>query len=268
MIAISLIQGPGYRAMGIQPSNFAESVGIMLQQIAYSIRQNGDVSEEDRAFLEQVIPVETMCDSYVPYSPDKIKFHEQFDHVFLNTHKGEFIRVWLHMLQQNFPSYVKAWLMSTLGYYHIGTTNWVTISSIYKNDMGIQQTDLIERWTGLPLCDLFDMMLGKFQRMPPENLIYSIASMVWFTMFYCAVMVLKKRLDMLLPVVPLIALWATLMVAAPTFCEFRYMFSFHLALPFLVLMLWVSPAEKNHPIGHLIDDDRCTRISSAAHGKD
>jgi hypothetical protein len=52
--------------------------------------------------------------------------------------------------------------------------------------------------------------------------------------------------------VPLLLLWLTLMVATPTFCEFRYMFAFSVAFPLVVLLSFpVEQREKMNSPRHL-----------------
>ena len=84
---------------------------------------------------------------------------------------------------------------------------------------------------------LFRALTTKF---PLIQNLYSIAFMVWTTFFCAFVLALKKRAKYIIVLLPLIAIWGTMMIAAPTFCEFRYMFSFHLALPFVVLLMFVE----------------------------
>lgn len=245
ILFIAIIQGPIYNLLGINQSNFAESVGLPLQQIAYTLDQNGPTNKQQVEFINNILPVETITEVYKPYSSDYIKFNPSFNNEFLNNNKFEFLKTWLSILPSNFTRYVKAWLMQTTGYYHIGTTSWIVYDRIDAtnngtNDLGIINTDFIQKHMHVNLQPTVRQVINKITTYPIIENLYSIAFMVWVTFFCALAMIIKKRSKYILALVPLIALWGTIMIAAPTYCEFRYMFSFHLALPFIILMLFTK----------------------------
>ena len=244
ILLISVIQGPVYKFAGVSPGHFAESVGIPLQQIGYTVSENGSISDKQQEFLNDLLPKETISGVFRPNSPDYIKFHMNFNNELLNENKVEFVKIWLSLLPSNFVKYVKAWLMQTLGYYHIGTTNWVAYDDVMEDYEGVYNTNLIPNIVSPSLQRAIPKYTNAIARNCPliQNL-YSIAFMVWTTFFCAVVLALKKRAKYIIVLLPLIAIWGTMMIAAPTFCEFRYMFSFHLALPFVVLLMF-SAEEK------------------------
>ncbi|MCL2514231.1 MAG: hypothetical protein FWF08_10035, partial [Oscillospiraceae bacterium] len=111
---------------------------------------------------------------------------------------------------------------------------------LWGNSFGIENTDYIKKATGFDCQKIMGGGINGLRGAIIVNNIYSIAFSVWLVFFYALVMFLKKRCAFILPVTPLVALWGTMMIAAPTFCEFRYMFSFHLALPFLFITLFLE----------------------------
>ena len=80
---------------------------------------DGEVSEEDKAFLNQILPIKDWKDAYLVFVVDPIKWHENFNSEFLSEHKGEFIGTWLRILKNNFPEYVRAYLLETAMSYFI-----------------------------------------------------------------------------------------------------------------------------------------------------
>lgn len=240
VIVIYGIQGPGYNLLGIRSGNFAESVGIPIQQIGYTLSHDGVVTSEQKNALDKIMPTEKIAEEYIPYSPDFIKFNSSFDNDYLNAHKSEFLKTWAQMLPDNFVKYVKAYLMQTVGYYHIGTTNWVVFAPSEEYEQNIQQVDLIESSTGHDFKPQIRTMTAYLMKAPIVKNLFNISVSFWLTAFLCAVMIVKRRARYIIPLLPLLALWATLMVAAPTFCEFRYMFSFHVCLPVIFLMMFTK----------------------------
>lgn len=79
---IFIIQGPVYSKLGIV-SPFEESVGIPLQQIARVIVYDGKISNEQKEFINTIMPEEEWKDSYTPCIVDTIKWNPKFDKVFL-----------------------------------------------------------------------------------------------------------------------------------------------------------------------------------------
>ena len=81
---VGLIQGPGYQALQIPQSSFAESVSIPMQQIGYAATHE-EITAEEKAAIEEFIPVDVLDEVYVPWTSDKIKFNEHFSSCLLYT---------------------------------------------------------------------------------------------------------------------------------------------------------------------------------------
>ncbi|MGI6283009.1 DUF6020 family protein [Caproicibacterium sp. XB2] len=254
LILVPVIQGPGYKAANVAASPFAESVGIPLQQIGYTVANDGAVTVEQKAFLNQILPLDTMKKSYRPYIVNPIKFNSAFNNNFLESHKGEFIKVWAQMLRPNWKKYVKAYLMETVGYWHIGTANWIALYGAVDPEMcrmvGIVQPDAVSfAWSRGAVKNSLDCLQ---KQIPVLSLILSIGFLFWAVLYAAFQMIIQKRRKKLLLLVPLLLLWLTLMVATPTFCEFRYMFAFSVAFPLVVLLSFpVEQREKMNSPRHL-----------------
>ena len=248
LILVPVVQGPVYRLCGIAPSPFAESVGIPLQQISYTVTYGGKVTAEQRDFLNRMLPYDEIKAAYTPYSSNGIKFHKDFNNDFLEKNKGTFLRVWAQMFAHNFSSYVKAYIMETVGYWHIGTKGWVLYYGT-NGGYGAEETGLsLSSSSGGHAAQLMrDNIRTSFpffqDQMQPLSLLLNIAFLFWATVFAALVLALKKGGRYLLVFLPMLLLWATLMIAAPTNCEFRYMFTFTTALPaFLAMPFLRRPA--------------------------
>lgn len=237
---IMVIQGPVYEYAGIKKGNFAEAVSIPLQQIGYTLSQDGAVDDQSRDILENIMPLEEYAKSYSPSGVDAVKFRPEFDNTYLNSHKEEFLKTWLRLMPANAGSYVKAWLMVTQGYYHIGTTAapiWYGIIPVEAADtLGIHRTDIILSLTKLDFASLVEAFLYFIYDLPVFSTIYSIAAMAWSVLLCAMILILRRAYRYITALVPLLGLWVTMMVAAPVHCEFRYMFAFHLALPVVIML--------------------------------
>jgi len=240
LVSISVVQGPVYNALGVKGSDFVESISIPLQQIVYSIKCGAELTDEQSEVLNQMMDVEAAVDVYNHYNVDYIKHHESFDNEYLNEHKTEVLAVWLELLPSNFANYVKAWLMQTRGYWNWPTTNWVILGEVYDgpiNSMGVEALNIF----GVDLREIVNNGFDFLRTLPVIRNLYNISFTFWVTVFYAVVMAVSKRGKYVVPIIPLIALWGTMMIAAPVFCKFRYVFAFHLAWPFLLGTMFFAP---------------------------
>ena len=248
LILVPVVQGPIYRLCGIAPSPFAESVGIPLQQIGYTVAYGGKVTAEQRDFLNHILPYDEIKSAYIPYSSNGIKFHKDFNNGFLEKNKGAFLRVWAQMFSHNLGSYVKAYILETVGYWHVGTTGWVLYYGT-RGGYGAEETGLrlSASYGGHDVQLMRDNIRTSFpffqNQMQPLSLLLNIAFLFWVTVFAALVLAFRKGGRYLLVFLPMLLLWGTLMIAAPTNCEFRYMFTFSAALPaFLAMPFLRRPA--------------------------
>lgn len=233
VVFVAAVQGPVYNTLGIRKSEFAESVGIPLQQIGLTVKSGGRMTAAQEEFLGRLLPVEKIAQVYDAETPDSIKLDPDFNGQFLENNKGEFLKVWAEMLLPNFKYYVEAYLMQTIGYWHVETTNWVCQFGMDENQFGLQTVR--HDWMQAKVKQAIESIYS----VPIVRDLFDIAFMVWTAFFTCAVLLLKKRAKFIIAYAPLLAIWATMMIAAPTYCEFRYLYSFHLILPFLLVSLFV-----------------------------
>lgn len=239
LLAVLLIQGPGYNALGINQSGFAESVGIPLQQISYTVIHDAELSEQDGEFLEKIIPVSAIEESYSPVSADNIKFNQEFNTAFFEENKGGFVKLYLKLLPAHLRSYTESYLLSTSGFWQIERTNWLVGEEVYENDMGIYNIDLLKEYfqsdwkEGVP--DLITLM----KWIPITN----VGVMVWLVFFFIAAgFALRQRFKAFLAV-PLIGCWITLMIATPVASQFRYVYYYHLMLPIVCILFFAGKEE-------------------------
>ncbi|MCI1965800.1 MAG: DUF6020 family protein [Oscillospiraceae bacterium] len=234
---ILVIQGPVYRAAGIPDNRFDESAGVPLQQMARVAVKDGKMSEQERNFLNRMIPIEIIKESYDPFTVDAIKFNHKFDYTFLAKNKLEFFRDWAGMVLKNPKESVIAYLMLTLGYWHIGTGNWVVAAGVSPwgdETYGVVPYNLFGTLTGVNAKPMIQEWSDSLERFAPTGMSNNIGMVVWLTAFLALYALVRRRYDRLPAMAPAAALWLTTMLAAPTYCEFRYVFSLFLCAPFLL----------------------------------
>ena len=224
-----MITGTLYSWMGIR-TEFVESVGIPLQQMAAVIVNDGEVSQEEEEFLYTLLPQEEWETSYAPCLVDKIKWNEQFDEVFLEENKAQFLQVWMSLLVKNFPEYVKAYGMETLGFWKIGVQDEYGYidTFIAENGYGIHESSTLQELTGSGLNGFirnFRVYIGS-------------GTLLWLILA-AAIFVIRDKSKLWIVFIPALGNWLTTMIAAPVAFSLRYVYIFALGLPlFLSLPFW------------------------------
>lgn len=237
LLSYGLLKGPIFISLNIKGESFAEAMSIPLQQVAQTICDEGEMNAEDAAFLKELMPFERVKAVYTPGYTDPYKFDAAFNDAFLNQNKGEFLKVWARILPYNLDSYVKAYLIQTSGYWHIGETDSLNAFGVLDNNFGIKQNDLIKSVTTISIEPIIEKLILACRKAPIICFMTNMAFMVFLVYFVCICCWENDRKQYIIPLLPLLLLWATIMVAAPASCKFRYLFPFHLAYPVIIWLL-------------------------------
>lgn len=193
------------------------------------------MTEEQKAFLDHILPLENWKNDYNPGSADPLKWnHEKFDTKFLNEHKKEFMVVWAQMLPHNLNIYVEAYMRQT--YWFWAPVQRGTIDCYYSIETYADNQWLIDftRENGIhdqPLLpNGINSVLRKFYGLGKYYFREGIC--FWLLLFSAVLLVLKnRRVQDLLLYVPGLLLWLTIMVSTPVSSSLRYVFVFVYTLP-------------------------------------
>ena len=230
VIAITLIlKGPIYDAFGISKDSVRESVSIPLQQMAATINSGVKLTAEQGEVLYAAAPEEVWKGNYCPTLSDDIKF--KIDQQYLNTHIADFMRVWFELLGQNVGTYVRAYLMQTIGFWKLNCFQglywdyWYGVADSYN--YGLVEKDLIEDLTG-----------KSWKPLLTQNMWFiSSGTVVWIMLFsFFSILYQGKDLARLLFLFPLLGCWITIMLAAPIAFAYRYVLALAMALPLVIVI--------------------------------
>ena len=260
VLSYGLLKGPGFQALNIAGESFAESMSVPLQQVGYVIWQDGEMAEADKDFLDRLMPLEKVKEVYIPGYTDPYKFDEEFDDDFLNANKGEFLTVWARLLPKHLGSYIEAYLMQTAGYWHIGETDSLNPYGVIENELGISQRNIIENVTGVSLEPIVEKLILACRKAPVFCFVTNMAFMVFLVYFICIRCFINGKKQYILPFLPMLLLWATIMVAALAYCKFRYLFPYHLAYPFMVWVLLCVSGNAEGVCNR--NEDDCRKVST------
>lgn len=228
LAGIFIVQGPIYDKLGLNTTKQVESYGCLLQHIAYVASVEGEINEEQIAFLDRIMPMEEMKRAYAPCIVDTIKWSDSFDQDYLNEHKNEFLRVWASIALKNPGSAIKAHLLETLGFWDVtrGT-----------EDAYIQTGLWFGEYDGMHEVDYFAKFFGfSFANLVKPRYYWSAALFIWFALLCMTVAISQKKYRFVLVYLAPLTLWATIMLATPIAFSLRYAYIFVPFMPVAALV--------------------------------
>lgn len=210
------IQGPVFRHFGIV-GTAAGAYGVPLQQVARTVVYDGNISDEEKEFLNEIMPLEKYRDNYSPGLVDHLKWSEDFNTAFFGSHHMEFLKVWLSLLVKNPKLYIEAWAMDTCGFW--GVSYWELNSYNGNSIMGVPKKAKSLKYFGVKPGSLLDegSSADTFlkQYFSLETPIPSVALCLWISIFMMLYALVKKKWRYLLFFIPCIGNILTLLVATP-----------------------------------------------------
>ena len=229
---------------------FQEKVAAPIQQIAAVVKYDGNMTAEQKKFFEKLMPFDKMKELYNPYSVDSVKWTGRrygFDYLFLQKNSHQFLKYWWQMMPNNFAIYVRAFLQETYWFWAPRQEGKVAIfiNSIPEKghdlypwimEHGYKQTHVISEKLENILKSYY-LYAGYFLR---EGILF------WLFLAMSLLYYLKHRkLRYLITFLPCFLLWATIMLAAPSARQFRYILPFAYLLPYFFCLLFIAKEDED-----------------------
>ncbi len=215
------------------------TVPIMQMARVYAY-DNDSISDADKEIIEAYIPKENLL-KYNPRISDLVKV--DFNNALYEENKGDFFKVWWHLFLEHPMAYLDAWLMTSYGYwYPPAVINVYKGNTVYtftydeSSYFGYEVEPPGERTSFIPVLDnLYRYLsIGSFQTdMPLLHLFFAPGLYVFIYMFVFAYRLYKKRFDLLLPFIPMILTFCTVLLG-PTYL-IRYVLYLWLCVPLLTV---------------------------------
>ncbi len=234
-----IIMIPIYNMMGVKRSSSSEYIAIPLQQIGRMTYKNTKFTKKEKKQISKLLPIKTMEESYIPQNVDKLKFHKEFQQDEFDKNKMEYLQLWMSLVLKHPDTAVESYSISTLGYWYPSLQEWNTERGVYKNKSGIKHTPL-------GIKEVNNVLLkgdNLFQKIGIINIFLSVGAGFWISLVLMTYS-MKKRKERILFFAPLIGIWITMMIASPTYGEFRYIYSVYLALPILFLVPFIKTEKR------------------------
>ena len=237
LVLVLLIKGPVFDYFQVSEPSVAEAFTVPLQQIGYALSMDGDFRQEDKEYLNRILPIEDWKASYTPEISDSLKFHENFNGFYLNDTASEFLKVWARGLIPNFSYYVKAYLEQIRGYWDITQISDMGSWEVCENEYGIVQRDLWQEGLGFSIRRICILGVQAMRKLPVFNILTNEPCLILFWLGSFLYLVKKRQGGIAVTILAGLLLWGTLLLAAPASLQFRYLLSLHLLLPYVFFLL-------------------------------
>ncbi len=223
---------------------FKETVGVPLTQVGGVIYYNGKISNEDKKFINQVVPLDFIKGKYNPYNVNKLKWGgAPINNKFLNTHRKEFLKTWARLAFPNFKIYADTYLRITYGFWAIDTSvkkrGFTTIYEPAFDEWFRQEKISIKSMLPENIQETVEPVLTSCSRFIGEGLSFWLFILLWI------VFGLKNGAKSLIVGMPIIGNWLTIMMATSTAYGYRYVLCLAMALPLMLGMLFLKRTSTN-----------------------
>lgn len=229
------ITGPVYSAMGVVPSEDVESAGIPLAQMARVAALDGDMSESDRSYMNELLPLDRYKEVYRPSFIDPLKWNDDFnaDHL-----KDGFWAHWAAMFLRNPSMYFEAWELQTFGFW---APNVKGADGLPENFLMGAPYNLAadgEASAGVGFRNLLAPLGDGVNKVIGLNA-WSISGAVvfWLLVFSAVLLVSRGRPRFALPLLPFLLLYVTLFIASPIWYWPRYIVAAQFGLPVVLVVV-------------------------------
>ena len=236
LLVWAVVTVPVYRHFGIGTPK-EESGGMLLNQMARVAAYGGEMSEEEREYLNELLPLDAYPEAYRPCCVDLLKWDERFDYSALAGPR--FLRTWAGLGMKNPRLYLEAWALESYGFWTLTrpeiNLNTANISAgaplnppdggeLPVGDTAIRFRSFLRQgiWSRLLPMDFWSLPLG------PLN---------WVVLLTGLYLLLCGKKTLLLPLAPSLGTVLGLLAATPIWYLPRYEAGVQFLAPLFLLLL-------------------------------
>ena len=211
----------------------------MASVVAY----DGDMTEEDREYMNGLLPLENYKDTYRPCVVDLLKWDQNFSQKYLNEHLNGFMKTYISMFIRNPYTYIEAWALNTYGYWALNRWELNTdANNIYKGNLGDIENG--ENYGIVPhsLLEIQKVDLKSIFEIGDAPV--ALAILTWFVFLIVLLIIKKQKGGLGLAIAPTLGLAITLFVATPYAYWQRYGLAQYYLVPFYIFIVVYLLKEK------------------------
>ncbi|MST56363.1 hypothetical protein FYJ74_10000 [Pyramidobacter sp. SM-530-WT-4B] len=229
-----VFQTYNFKILGLTPGSSAEALSIPLQQIARYTRDHpSDITEDERATLDKVLPLDKLPQIYDPNLSDPVK--SSLRNNATSENKINCVKVWLRMFLRHPRNHFEAFFANSYGYYA-----FTPPIKVKKPEIHAYQAEAWLQWGKLSVKYHFPQFLRTAmmnyhtltKKLPVVNLFLKLATYTWGITLICCYFLASRRYRDLIAALPLLLMVLTC-IASPVNGHPRYFLPVLAAFPIL-----------------------------------
>lgn len=230
LLVVLFVKYPVMQVYDIRQADFVESLSVPVQQIARVVAHNEGMSEEQIAFVRQLMDVTKVGETYQPDVSDGIKnLIRASGTEYLETHKAEFFKNWFLIGLSHPKTYFDAFAAQTVGFWYPDVSYQAGLADgIYPNDFGLQWQPVL---SGNAVVKIREIIFKLHDLIPLYGMLWSMGFMLWVLILTIALSLRNEQSANALIGLPALLLILTLILATPVATEFRYAYALFFGMP-------------------------------------
>lgn len=233
---------PLYMAENATNNHNSVAFYILTSQQLARVVVDRELSVEEQEELSTILELDRVEDEYNPNRSDPM-LHLVNKQVPIT----EYLSIWMRYGIKYPFSYLLAWCDSTSGYWYPDYQEWIYSDAVKENEMGIYKDSVLsdENWQKLQEYE------ALYLEIPIYGMLWSIGFIVWTIFFAMGLTFIKHGWKKCILYMPLVGIWVSLLVATPANTEFRYLYSFFLCLPLMMMIPFFSKNSDAQDISYI-----------------
>ncbi len=223
-----VLLNPMLSVLHISGSDKVESLSVPIQQVSRVVSEGCALTQEEEALLSQVVDLETVSRRYVNWLSDPMKVVVRDTNPgYLESHMGDYARLWFHLGLRHPAQYLKAWVDQTKGYWNAGYPYAMYSETVTENPYGVAKAS-----NANPIASLYGIYAGLSRHIILFEPLHSIGLQVWLLVLCFCLNLTRKRQAAIL-CAPLLSIVVGLWFGSPVYCCFRYVYPLFLSMPLI-----------------------------------
>ncbi|MCM1136870.1 MAG: DUF6020 family protein, partial [Clostridium sp.] len=244
-IAALIVKYPLMNTFHVAQPDLVESLSIPIQQLTAVICNDRELTEEEKALIENVVDLTYIKKLYDPYYADNIKELVRAGHQdYLSGHIWEYAKLWASVGLRYPSDYLTAYIHQTYGYWYPDSFYLVAeAEGISASSLGVSHTPLIR---GPLVVKTKEIAIKLGGMVPLYGALWSMGVACWVLIFCVGNVFLRKEKKKLILYLPSIALLLTVLIATPVATEFRYVYFMVFGMPFYLICSIIDTKNKEY----------------------
>ncbi|QAS53355.1 DUF6020 family protein [Halobacillus litoralis] len=243
-----LITGPLFNYMEVRGTDPNEALSIPTQQFAHIISEDGDLTQEQRAYLDDIFPLELWEENYDPYITNPIKFSGKYDKDVIFDDFGYYLKTWASVVSNNFGLAVEAYLDQTSIIWQINQPEDGYTSTYARNVYLYNDYDLKTDPLHSGVYKVVNSYLEKIKTYLLEPLLRP-AFYTAIILLAGTVLTIRNGAKALLIILPVLLNTGTMLLATPA-QDFRYQFANVLVAFIMVGVMFIKFDSNKKKVQH------------------